>query len=150
MPADPYVKNLGRENFYAHKSAIHGRLVVVLRGRVPDRALEIIPQRSRVVLAGEVHELIATDERGAGPGRTINSIAYLGFVEFSNGGVLLAGDELRVGGRPIGHLAGYDYTHMPNHMNIIVAVDTLGSGEELGLALDAPVVVTLPGQGTAR
>lgn len=147
MPVDPYVRNPRHENFYVQKSAVRGRLVVVLRGRVPDRALELIPQRSRAVLAREVHELIATDERDAGPGRTINSIAYLGFAEFSSGGVLVVGDELRIGGRLIGRLAGYDQTHMPNHMNIIIAVDAARSGDELGLALEAPVEFTLPARG---
>lgn len=148
MPVDPYVKNPRHENFYVRKSAVGGRLVAVLRGRVPDRALELIPQHSRAVRAGEVHELIATDEPGAAPGRTINSIAYLGFAEFSRGGVLMTGDELRIGGRLLGRLAGYDNTHMPNHMNIIVAMDAARSGDELGLALDAPVVFAPPARAT--
>jgi hypothetical protein len=144
VPADPYLRNLSYETFYARKSPIEGRLVVVLRGRVSDRALALIPQRSRAVRTGDVHELIATDEASAAPGRTVNSIAYLGFAEFSAGGVLVLGDELRIGGRIVGRLAGFDDTHMPNHMNIVVAVDAARSGEELNFALDAALVFTLP------
>jgi len=144
MPIDPYLKNRVQENFFIRKVEMRGRLVVLLKGRVPDRRLELVPQRSRVVLAGEVHELIVTDERDAVSGCTVNSIAYLGFAEFTTGGVLLVGDELKIGGHLIGYLAGYDYTHMPNHMNIVIVAETALSGEELGLEVEAPVAFVMP------
>ena len=41
----------------------------------------------------------------------------------------------------IGTIAGFDDTHMPNHMNIVIAQDRLQSGAELGLKLEEPVSV---------
>jgi hypothetical protein len=142
---DPYGAKLIGADAYAAKVPVSGRLVVVLRGHVAARRLELIPQPSRAVVAHAVHELIATDEAGAGPGVTVNRIAYLGFVEVQRGGVLLIGDELRVGRRLLGRVAGYDLTHMPNHMNIVLAVSRVVSGEELGLRLGARVVFAAPG-----
>ena len=144
MPIDPYVANRVQENFYVRKTPILGRLVVVLKGHVPDRGLELIPQRSRAALAGEIHELIVTTEATAAPGGVVNRIAYLGFVEVEAGGVLLVGDDLRIGGRLIGHLAGYDYAHMPNHMNIVIVGSQDLSGDELNLELNDPVSFDLP------
>ncbi|MBI4279300.1 MAG: hypothetical protein HY660_12670 [Armatimonadetes bacterium] len=139
VPTDPYVTGLLQENFFAQKSPVAGRLVVVLRGHLEGRELELIPQPSRAVTAGEVHELVAVDEPKAGPGRVVNRVAFLGFVEFLSGGVLVAGDEVRVGGRVVGRLAGYDLTHMPNHMNLVILTPGALSGEEMGLELGAAV-----------
>jgi hypothetical protein len=133
---------------YAAKVPVSGRLVVVLRGHVARRRLALIPQPSRAVVVHAVHELIATDEPRVGPGATVNRIAYLGFVEFQQGGVVLIGDEVRVGRRLLGRVAGYDVTHMPNHMNIVIAVARVVSGEELGLRLGARVVFA--GSGARR
>ena len=144
MPIDPYVANRVQENFYVRKTPIGGRLVVVLKGHVPDRGLELIPQRSRAALTGEVHELIITAEPDAAPGGIVNRIAYLGFFEVKTGGVLLVGDELRIGGHLIGHLAGYDYAHMPNHMNIVISAAAALSGDELNLELDSSVTFEMP------
>jgi hypothetical protein len=49
--------------------------------------------------------------------------------------VVCAGDVVTVDGKVIGTIAGYDYTHMPNHMNIVISAPSLQSGEELGIQL---------------
>ena len=56
----------------------------------------------------------------ASPGSRVGSIAYLAFVEFQNGGVLLSGDKVFVDGDEVGEVAGYDMSHFPNHMNLVV------------------------------
>ncbi|HEV8352968.1 MAG TPA: hypothetical protein VGR24_02085 [bacterium] len=145
MPTDPYLTNLLKgDSFYAQKTPVTGRLTVILRGHLDDRGLELIPQRSRVVTVGEVHELLIVDDPHAGPGRTVSRIAALGFVEFTSGGVLLVGDRVSVREEVIGHLVGYDMTHMPNHMNIVIGDVRARSGEELGLELSAVVTFAMP------
>jgi hypothetical protein len=116
---DPYQMAVFTKNPYRAKVPLHGKLVVVLDGQVPDRGLELIRQPSRAVCKGQVHELIVT-EQSAYPGDIVNSIVYLGFVEFENGGVLVTGDKLIIGGQEIGHVCGFDETHMPNHINIVI------------------------------
>ncbi len=144
MPTDPYLAGLIKENLYAKKSPVNGELVAVLRGAMENRGLELIHLRSRAVLRNEVHELILTDERSAAPGKEVNRISYIGFVVVQSGGVLLTGDEVRVGGRLIGYLVGYDLTHMPNHMNLVIYAPELASGEQMELELGEAVSFSMP------
>ena len=129
---DPYESGMFKENPYCAKSDIQGNLVVVLRGSFEDRGLELIKPISRCVQKHEIHELIASDEAGIGPGAKVNKIAYLGFVEILQGGVLIAGDGLHWNGKCIGFIAGFDETHMPNHLNIVIKCNKRITGELLG------------------
>jgi hypothetical protein len=134
---DPYTTKKVTSNAYADKVPLEGVVVAVLRGTVADRGLELIPQPSRAVSKGEVHELILTPE-AVSPGDRVGAIAYLAFVEFQSGGVLLAGDKLFVDGEEIAELVGFDMSHFPNHMNIVARGD-LRSGEERGISLNSKV-----------
>lgn len=112
-------------------------MVVVLDGQYPERGLKLIPQPSRAICRSQVHELIVTDQE-AGPGSTVNPIAYLGFIEFTQGGVMVAGDRVVVNGEEIGVICGFDETHMPNHLNIVLRGDRV-SGRVRNLALEQQV-----------
>ncbi|MBE3519109.1 MAG: hypothetical protein IMW97_02270 [Firmicutes bacterium] len=140
---DPYVKKLVTTDFYAQKLPLKGRIVAVLRGTVEGRNLELIPQPSRAVKAGEIHEFIATCEDVA-PGSKVSQIAYLCFVEFETGGILLRGDEVVLDGKVVGTIAGFDMSHQPNHMNIVVKVESLLSGEDRGLKSGAAALIRMP------
>lgn len=140
MAKDPYRDNLGPKPVLASKIPVHARIVAVMDGHFADRGLELIVQRTRAVSAGMVHELIGSDEPGIAAGSVVNRISYLGFVEMLNAGVLSMGDELRVGEVLVGHLAGFDYTHMPNHMNIVISVPRALSGTDRQFELDQPVI----------
>ena len=120
------------ENPYFEKSDVKGTLVAVLRGTLEDRGLTLIKPISRCVLKHEIHELILSDQEGIGPGSTVNKIAYLGFVEIEQGGVLISGDSLLWKGQIIGTIAGFDETHMPNHQNIVISCNKRITGELLG------------------
>ncbi|MTI94824.1 MAG: hypothetical protein FH749_04960 [Firmicutes bacterium] len=135
---DPYASGMFKANPYAEKTDVKGELVVVLRGKYPQRGLQLIKPKSRAVNLGEVHELIITDQQ-AQPGDKVDPIAYLGFFAITAPGILVTGDRLKVAGKEVGMLSGFDETHMPNHLNIIVSGERI-SGEELGLELGADVV----------
>lgn len=136
--SDPYARGMFSQNPYAQKTDVGGKLVVLLRGKYPDRGLNLIKPISRTLNAGEVHELIVTAE-DAKPGNTVGSIAYIGFFVVQESGVIVRGDELKVGDKVIGQLAGFDETHMPNHLNIVIHGQEM-DGEERGLALGERVV----------
>lgn len=138
---DPYTQKLTNSTFFAAKTAMRGRVVVVLRGLLENRGLELIRPISRAFPAGSIIELIGTDESQAAPGATVARIAYIGFVELLDGGVLLAGDPVMINGTRIGTIAGFDDTHVPNHQNTIVRVDTRMDGEMLGLGPGDPVAI---------
>ena len=134
---DPYMRKLVTTNYYADKSVLSARVVAVLRGKLENRNLELIPQPSRVIRQGEIHELIVTDEESS-PGKKVQRIAYVAFVEFLNGGVLLSEDLVFLGDKFLGNIAGYDMAHFPNHMNIVINGERF-SGEELEVAVGTPV-----------
>lgn len=137
---DPYKTGMFKTNPYAKKKPLKGKLVVVLDGRYEERGLKLISQPSRCLLANEVHEMILTDEDGK-PGDTINKIAYIGFFEVLESTAIVVGDEVKVGGRVIGKIAGFDETHMPNHYNIVIQGPECFSGNEVGFELEDVIVV---------
>ena len=140
MADDPYVRNIfGKKNPYYAKRSVKGQLVVVLDGTYEERGLSLIKPPSRALRAGEIHELIVTDE-SAQPGIKVNNIAYVGFIEVTIGGVIVVGDEVHVGNKVIGKIAGYDETHMPNHLNIVLNGER-SPGKERGLVLEEEVVI---------
>lgn len=116
------------------RSPLEGHLVAVMRLEVADRGLSLAPQVSRCLRRHDIHELISTCEAGA-PGGRIGQTAYLGFVELSRGGVLMAGDRLLWGEAVLGEVLGFDETHMPNHINIVVRTAQPLTGAQRGLRL---------------
>lgn len=130
---DPYTRRPSTDFFWT-KSTVFGRVVVVFHGYLDDRGLALIRQRSRAVRRGDVHEMLITDEADAGPGSSVNRVAGFGFIEFLSGGVLLVDDEVLIGDKHIGRIVGFDETHMPNHMNIVIFASPVRSGRDLGLA----------------
>ncbi len=145
--ADPYLGKKVSTGSYAAKVEVSAQVVAVLRGQVSDRNLELIPQPSRAVKRGDVHELILTDQE-SDPGSRVDNIAYLAFVEFQNAGVLLRGDQIRQGWDPVGELLGFDLSHFPNHMNVVARGD-LKSGEERGLRPGDTLVFAPAGRDSA-
>ncbi|MDR1193570.1 MAG: hypothetical protein LBK98_05295 [Peptococcaceae bacterium] len=135
MATDPYQAGMFKKDPYFKKKDCAGELCVVLDGSFESRALQLMVPPSRAFLAGDIHELIVTDEQEAGPGREVNRIAYWGFFEVSDASVVVAGDEITVGGKCAGRIAGFDETHMPNHLNVVIRAAERVSGAELGLAL---------------
>lgn len=105
------------KNPYVAKSDVNGRVVAVLRGVTDQRGLYLTAFRSRAVPAGEIHELMITDE-DCDVESTVNRVALIAFFEVQDGGVILLDDRVKIGDRVIGTVAGFDETHMPNHQNI--------------------------------
>lgn len=141
MAKDPYQAGMFKADPYWKKSNIAGRLVVVLDGQYDNRELELITPPSRALLKGEIHELILTDEMGAKPGKVVNRIAYLGFMEIMEAGVMVAGDEVYIGEELVGHVAGFDGTHMPNHLNIVIKAENRRTGRDFAFDLNYQVTV---------
>lgn len=143
MKTDPYAAGKFSVNPYATKTDVAGALTVVLRGKMEDRGLELIKPISRCIRRHDIHELILTDEPDAKPGSRVDRIAYLGFAAIEDGGVIVAGDGVYLAGRLVGTLAGFDETHMPNHLNIVIRTNRLADGVEQGAELGMPVRFTV-------
>jgi len=70
-----------------------------------------------------------TDEEGAAPGRGVDRVRAVAFFEVKAGGLAVVGDEVTISGRGLGVLAGYDVTHMPNHMGVLVKTPSVDEPE---------------------
>ncbi|HCQ03079.1 MAG TPA: hypothetical protein DIT99_21390, partial [Candidatus Latescibacteria bacterium] len=106
--SDPHEQKRVTRDHYYQKTELTGRLFAILDWQVPDRDLTLIPHLSRAVRRGEVLEIILTDEKDAQPGDTINRVAYIGFIEMGETGLLVSGDRVKIGEEEIGDLIGFD------------------------------------------
>lgn len=135
---DPYAHGMINYNPYAKKKIVTARVVAVLRGTMDKRGLSLIAPKSRALKRSEIHEIIVTDEKQAGPGKQVNHIGYIAFVEIIEGGVVVTGDFVRVStnNSKIGTVVGFDETHMPNHQNIVIFSEKITTGEDMNIGLN--------------
>jgi hypothetical protein len=122
------------------KRAVRATLVKVLLHSRTDRGMRLLEWASRCVRAGEVHELVVTDQWDPAVGARIDRVGFLGFAEMECGGVVDRGDILRIGNTEVGPVLGFDGCHFPNHYNILVHSPVLLTGAFLGLRPESPVV----------
>jgi hypothetical protein len=122
--SSPYDFNRITPRVYGDKRPVEGVIVALLHIVFEDRGLELIGTKSRTVKLHEIHELMITDEE-AEPGGGANRVRAIGFFEISKPGLIVVGDGVWVEDRLLGKLVGYDLTHMPNHMNVVVRAKNL-------------------------
>jgi hypothetical protein len=121
---------------YALVRSVAGRIVTVLDATHDSRGIRLIASYSRALPRYSIHELILTDEPDKKPGDKVNHIAYLGFFEVTEGGCLVVGEELSLNNKPIGTLIGFDETHEPNHINIIIQNHEFKTGHQSGWKIE--------------
>jgi len=125
MMSSPYDFKRITPSVYGDKRPVEGEVVAVLHVEFEDRGLEFIQTKSRTVKLNEIHELMITDEQDAAPGGGANRVRAIAFFEITKSGLIVVGDQVTIEGRELGTLAGYDVTHMPNHINVVVKAETL-------------------------
>ena len=129
---------------YAANRPVTGQAVTVLDSTHEARGLKLIATYSRALQKNSIHELIATDETGKRPGDTANRIAYLAFFEVTRGGCLIIGETLFVDDQAIGEIIGFDETHEPNHLNIIIGVKQRQTGPQLKIKVGSKIKFARP------
>jgi hypothetical protein len=115
------------------KRPIEAAVVKVLKHRREDRGMLLEPFTSRCVRAGEVHELVTTDQADTGAGARVDRVGFLGFAEIANAGVIDRGDRVLVDGTQVGIVLGFDACHFPNHYNVLIVTDRPTTGPELAV-----------------
>lgn len=121
------------------KRPVRGVVVSVLDGYLEGKRLSLIAPPSRALHRGQVHEIIVTDEDRVRPGTMVDRVAYVGFFEVMVPGVVVVGDEVRLGEKLLGKVVGFDETHMPNHLNVVVGCARRLSGLDMGVHLEEEV-----------
>ena len=122
--AAPYDFRRITPGVYGERRQVEGDVVALLHVSFEDRGLRLIETKSRAVRLHEIHELMITDEDVA-PGGGADRVRAVAFFEVTEPGLIVAGDRVTLGDKQLGTLAGYDETHMPNHMNIVVKTQSL-------------------------
>ena len=120
-----------------------GRVVCILDARSENRGMELSIHPSRAVPRGEIHELVATGDLQARPGKVVDRVAYIGFFEVEEGGIILVNDWVTVEGQEVGQVVGFDFTHAPNHLNILIRTATPMTGPEMGLKLGGRIFFSM-------
>lgn len=121
----PYDYRKIKPSVYGHRRPVLGEIVALLHVSFEERGLELIETKSRALKRGEIHELMLTDEEDASPGGGANRVRAIAFFEIRQGGLAVVGDQASIMGYTLGDVAGYDLTHMPNHMNILIRSESL-------------------------
>jgi len=124
---------------YAANRPVTGTVVTVLDSTHEVRGLRLMATYSRALPTNSIHELIATDEVEKKPGEKANRIAYLAFFEVARGGCVLVGETLLVNGKVVGGVLGFDETHEPNHLNIVVGVKQRKTGRQLKICVGSQI-----------
>lgn len=140
MSKEPHGTGILDRYPYAAKSDVEGKLVCILDASSDERGMELILHPSRALCRGEIHELAVTDEPDAAPQRMVDRVAYLAFFTVEEGGIVLVGDKVEVAGKELGEVVGFDVTHAPNHMNVLLRAGERATGSQLGLRLRDAIV----------
>lgn len=117
-----YIRPQSRTNHLwqpGRRRPVTGTLVAAMQGAIANRGLQLNPLGAAALRQGSIHELMVTVQEDAGPGATIGDIHMVGFFEVTQGSVVRAGDALYVGDTLVGHFAGVDEGHLPNHLNMV-------------------------------
>ncbi len=139
---EPYKAGMAKTAHQWERVDITAELIVIMDTQSDERGLKLIAPFTRAVLKHQIHELLMTDEREASPGKEVNRVAGVGFIEFTRGGLIVAGDKVWIGDRCLGEVAGFDETHMPNHQNIVIKAEQRSPGVKLGLQLGSKVLIS--------
>jgi hypothetical protein len=92
-------------------------------------------QPSRAVLRDAVHEVLASSEKTSHPGERLHRCHSVGYVEFSNSGILLAGQRVSIAGRPWAEVIGFDESPLPDHICIVVRPESAKQSRSTPLAI---------------
>jgi uncharacterized protein YuzE len=133
---DPYKAKLATSGFFKSKRIVNGVIVVVMDARIENRNIQLIHPMSRCFRKGDVCELVTVNSPDASPGNIIKDASYLGFAEILCSGSLVVGDTVKIKGEKIGKICGFDETHAPNHINVVIQTKNPLTGIEMGLEVE--------------
>ena len=121
------------------KRVVEAVFVKLLFHKQTNRGMRLMDFETRCIRKGEIHELVTTDHFNATTGARIDRVGFLGFAEMLTGGVVEKGDQVWVNQQPLGTVLGFDDCHFPNHYNILIAVGTPVTAEDLGLEVEQTI-----------
>ncbi len=116
---------------YSSKSSIKFRIKAVMKNKRIDRKLKLSEYVTRCINKNQLHEFLIANDWNNDKNKLLNDISYIGFMECIECGVIEIGDNFSDdNGTIVGTIIGFDYTHMPNHMNIVLKSVSTETGKE--------------------
>ena len=140
---DPYKAKLASGDFFKSKRIVRGSIVVVMDARIENRNIQLIHPMSRCFRKSDVCELVTVDEPDASPGTVIKDASYIGFAELLCSGSLVVGDIVKIKGEKVGVICGFDETHAPNHINVVIQSEKAQTGLDMGLSVEDEITFEL-------
>lgn len=119
-------------NIYRERRPVRGEVVTVIDVVFNSSGIELTEFWSRAVPKGDIHEIMVWNPLEEAE----DDAAAIAFIEITQGGNIVNGDGVRLDGEEVGKLAGFDYNHMPNHMNIVVETNSLEIPLRLGSIIE--------------
>jgi hypothetical protein len=138
---DPYLDGLVSQKLRIIKDDLSAHATGILTNIANNRGMRLISNACRAVRINDVHELVCTSQEKQ-PGEIVDEVGYLAFVVFDESGVVAIDDVLLVKGNNIGKVIGFNETHAPNHLNIIIQVDNITTGLQSGWEPGTKLVFT--------
>jgi hypothetical protein len=129
------------------KNCLVGRIIKLLSHKSLTRGMSLIPEQSRCLLKGEIHELVTTDQDGLVTESRVDRVGFLGFAEMLSSSIVEVGDDVYFNSRLIGKVIGFDSCHAPNHYNILIKSLKLLTADDLQLSIGEEITFA-PGDGT--
>jgi hypothetical protein len=124
---EPYRDGIVSRKLIIIKDILPAHATGILTNTTNKRGMSLIINSSRAVRVNDVHELACTTEN-CEPGNVVDEIGYLAFIIFDESGVIAVDDKLLVDGVLFGKVIGFNETHSPNHINIILQVEKITTG----------------------
>jgi hypothetical protein len=109
-----------RPSYYGAKRAILGEVVAEVNAS--GGKLQLSKPWSRSINIGETHEIMPTSSIHS-PGEDLPGFTAIAFFEATQGGHSVIGDILYLNDIGVATPIGYEINHMPNHMNIVFAIE---------------------------
>jgi uncharacterized protein YuzE len=108
-------------NIYKERRPVKGEVVTVIDVTFNSSGIDLSEAWSLAVPKGDIHEIMVWNPLEEAE----EDAAAIAFIEITQGGNIVNGDEVRIDGEEVGQLAGFDYNHMSNHMNIVVETKSI-------------------------
>ena len=117
---DPYEDGLIDKDPFSKVASIKFKIVAVLDISFENRRMDLMDTFSRSIVKNSVVEFALTSEKNIRPGKIVDSVQYIGFGAAQMSGQATVGRKVSIEGHYIGTVLGFNDTHSPNHLNVVI------------------------------
>jgi hypothetical protein len=128
------------------RNPVRASFLAILNHRREQRGMKLSPWQTRAIRAGDIHEFLTTPDQPGSTDARVDRAYYLGFAE-CQAGIIAVGDVVSTTRGEVGSILGFDETHAPNHLNIVIYSPLCQTGLQLGLQPGDSLSISRAGSG---